>query len=270
MSSLTRYFGMCFGVLWGGFACVSVYRLSGGDRLRATDALLLFPVGVLGVGAAGVLSSARSEGRGGLQQLKAGLLRWRVDWRWYALVLALPPLSVLAVLATLQALVSARFAPNRFFLGILFGLLPGFAEEVGWTGFATRRMLERESPVTTGLQLGFIWAIWHMPVSDFLSAASPHGRSWLAFFIAFTVALVALRVLMVWLYSRTASVLLAQLLHASSTASLVVLGPPRVSGWGEAAWYALYGGVLWVVVLAIVLVERKGRSSDLAEYEPPR
>ena len=153
MSSLTRYFGMCFGVLWGGFACVFVYRLSGGDRLRATDALLLFPVGVLGVGAAGVLSSAPSEGRGGLQQLKAGLLRWRVDWRWYALVLALPPLSVLAVLATLQALVSARFAPNRFLLGVLFGLLPGLAEEVGWTGFATRRMLECASPVTTGLQL---------------------------------------------------------------------------------------------------------------------
>jgi len=74
---------------------------------------------------------------------------------------------------------------------------------------------------------------------------------------------------MVWLYSRTGSVPLAQLLHASSTASLVVLGPPHVSGWEKAAWYALYGGVLWVVVLGIVLVERKGRGSDSPEHAVP-
>ena len=57
-----------------------------------------------------------------------------------------------------------------------------------------------------------------------------------------------MRVLIAWVYSSTESVLLAQLLHASSTGSLVVLSPFRVSAAQEATWYAVYAAVLWIVV----------------------
>lgn len=56
--------------------------------------------------------------------------------RSYAIALATPPFMVLTVLSVLRAAVAPEFVPNRFFLGLLFGLLPGFAEELGWTGFA--------------------------------------------------------------------------------------------------------------------------------------
>ena len=60
-----------------------------------------------------------------------------------------------------------------------------------------------------------------------------------------------MRVLIVWVYSNTGSVLLAQLMHASSTASLVVLSPSCISPAQETLWYLVYAGVLWVAVVIV-------------------
>ncbi len=48
----------------------------------------------------------------------------------------------------------------------------------------------------------------------------------------------AMRVLIAWTYSNTNSVLLAQLLHASSTGSLAVFSP-HVTAAQESLWYAI-------------------------------
>ena len=60
-----------------------------------------------------------------------------------------------------------------------------------------------------------------------------------------------MRVLICWIYSNTDSVLAAQLMHISSTGSLVIFSAPRVSAAQEALWYGLYGITLWVVVAII-------------------
>jgi uncharacterized protein len=57
-----------------------------------------------------------------------------------------------------------------------------------------------------------------------------------------------MRVLIVWVYSNTSSVLLAQLMHASSIGFLVVLSPLSVSPAQEMLWYAAYVAVPWIVV----------------------
>jgi hypothetical protein len=57
-----------------------------------------------------------------------------------------------------------------------------------------------------------------------------------------------MRVLIGWIYANTGSVALAQLMHASSTGSLVVLSPSRVTAAREALWYAVYAVALWVIV----------------------
>lgn len=75
---------------------------------------------------------------------------------------------------------------------------------------------------------------------------------WLPFFLAFIAILTAIRVLIVWVYSNTNSVLLAQLMHASSTGFLVILGPAHVSPAQEALWYAVYAAVLWMVVALVI------------------
>jgi hypothetical protein len=62
----------------------------------------------------------------------------------------------------------------------------------------------------------------------------------------------AMRVLIAWLYVNTKSVLMAQLMHVSSTGALVIFSPP-VSAPQEAMWYAVYGCVLWAVVGGLAL-----------------
>jgi hypothetical protein len=95
-------------------------------------------------------------------------------------------------------------------------------------------------------------------VINFLGTASPHGKYWLQFFLAFALAMTAMRVLIAWLYVNTKSVLLAQLMHVSSTGSLVVFSAPRVTATQEVCWYAIYGLALWIVVGVIAKLSSQG------------
>jgi hypothetical protein len=105
--------------------------------------------------------------------------------------------------------------------------------------------------------LGLLWAFWHLPVIDYLGTATPHGASWFSFFLAFTMAMAAMRVLICWIYTNTQSVLMAQLLHVSSTGSLVVFSSARVTAGQEVIWYALYGSSLWLAVAIVAKVYGK-------------
>ncbi len=211
----------------------------GWPKLDATDdrpaaSLAMFPVVVIGAGLAGLAMTAATGGREGLRQLRARLTRWRLG-RWW-LVLLLPPLGILAVLTAFRLFVSPSFAPQFLAFGIGIGLVAGLFEEIGWTGFAYPRLRARFGALGGALLLGMLWAFWHFPVVDSLGAASPHGAAWPAFFASFAALIVAMRILIAWLYVNTGSVLGAQLLHASSTGFLVVLGAPGVSPSQEALW----------------------------------
>ena len=241
----------------------------GWPRLDATGgrpaaSLAMFPVVVIGAGLAGLAMTAATGGRQALRQLRARLTRWRLG-RWW-LVLLLPPLGILAVLAALRLFVSPSFAPQFFVFGIGIGLVAGLFEEIGWTGFAYPRLRARWGALGGALLLGVLWALWHMPVVDALGAASPHGAAWLAFFGSFTALVVALRILIAWLYVNTGSVLGAQLLHASSTGCLVVLGAPGVSPDQEALWYVTYAALLWLVVGVVVAVCGPGLSTARRQH----
>lgn len=57
--------------------------------------------------------------------------------------------------------------------------------------------------------LGVVWGLWHAPVVDYLGAAAPHGVYWVPFFLTFVAMVMAVRVLIGWIYSNTGSILLA-------------------------------------------------------------
>jgi hypothetical protein len=92
----------------------------------------------------------------------------------------------------------------------------------------------------------------------------------LHFFVAFTAAMTAMRVLISWLYTHTKSIPLAQLMHACSTGSLVVFSPPAATASQEAFWYASYAVAIWLLIAALLLSQPRFPSgSSRAPIENP-
>jgi membrane protease YdiL (CAAX protease family) len=248
---VTFYFALTFIVSWLGAFAVAAPHFLRGEPIPKFAGLMMFPAMLLGPSLVGIVLTRIVDGPSGLRDLFSRMRRVRFPARWYA-ALVLPPTLVLAVLCCMNTLVSTDFAPNRFFIGIGFGFVAGFFEEIGWMGFAFPKMRRPGNALAPAILLGLLWSAWHIPVIDYLGTSTPHAAYWLPFFLAFTAAMTAIRVLLAWTYSHTNSVLLAQLLHASSTASLVVFSPPHVTAAQESLWYAFYAAALWLLIAFIV------------------
>ena len=243
------FYGLTCLISWTGALLVAAPALLRHEPVSQFTGLLMFPAMLFGPPLSGILLTAFLEGRAGLRVLLASLSPRRLMMR-SAVLLFLPPALIFVVLTVISRLASPIFAPNLFLLGFFFGFPAGLLEEVGWTGFAYPHLCAGQSRFRASIQLGLLWSCWHLPVINYLGAVSPHGQWWPAYFLAFALAMTAMRVLIGWMVSESNSLLVAQMMHISSTGSLVVLSPPRVSAAQEALWYAVYGVLLWCVVLA--------------------
>ena len=143
-------------------------------------------------------------------------------------------------------------ADTSFLLsGIVAGLLVGFFEELGWTGFAVPRLTLRNGVLTTGLIVGLLHGAWHLPV--FSGAGSSGSLSpALVLPVQLFSFLPAFRVLMVWVYDRTGSLLVAMLMHLSLTASMLIL-QPLATGVALVTYDLVLAVALWVVVAAVAV-----------------
>lgn len=259
------YFVLTFTVSWLGAFAVAAPHLLRGEAIPKFAGLMMFPAMLLGPSAVGILLTWFIDRGIGLRDLFSRMRRVRVSPLWYAPLL-IPPVLVLSVLSFMKTFVSPDFAANRFFFGIGFGFVAGFFEEIGWMGFAFPKMRRAENALAPAILLGLLWGAWHIPVIDYLGTSTPHGAYWFPFFLAFTAAMTAMRVLIAWVYSNTKSVLLAQLLHASSTGSLVIFSPPGVTAAQESLWYAVYAVLLWLVVATVAIIH--GKHLTLQRTEP--
>ncbi len=176
---------------------------------------------------------------------------------WYAAALLIFPVLILAVLLSLSIFLSSDFSPNFVSFGIIGGLFAGFLEETGWTGYAYPKMQSKYGTPRATIYLALLHGIWHaVPgiLGDYLS----YETYWLPrFIVMWMVAMVAMRVILVWIYSNTGSLLLAQLTHASSTGFLIILGPSPISPANETLWWAIYAVVIWLA--AAVILARYGK-----------
>jgi membrane protease YdiL (CAAX protease family) len=261
---LPTYFALTFAISWGGVLLV----IGGPGGIPGTREQIetLLPFAVLamlaGPSVAGTLLTGLIHGRAGLREFLSRLLRWRVGARWYAVALLTAPLLVTAVLLALS-LISSEFFPVIFvsddkasvlLSGIAVGLGAGIFEELGWTGFAVPGLRRRHGVLTTGLIVGVLWGAWHF-LTTFWGSGSPSGALSLAILlpgVLFAVGVLpAFRVLMVWVYDRTGSLLVAMLMHASLTASTVFVLTPLATGVPLVTYYLVLTAALWVVVAVV-------------------
>jgi membrane protease YdiL (CAAX protease family) len=255
------YFVLTFLISWGGILAV----LGPGAFTGATtptDGLLplVYVAMFAGPSVAGILMTALVDGKAGFHDLRSRLLRWRVGVRWYTVALLTAPLVVTAVLLPLS-LSSAGFLPGVFasddkvsllVIGLVAGLMTGFCEELGWTGFVIPRLRLRYGILTTGLIVGLLWGAWHFPL---FSGGDVSGALPLALFLPvqlFTF-LPAYRVLMVWVYDRTGSLLVAMLMHVSLTASTLILQPLDVAAMRAVTYDLVLAAALWLLIAALAM-----------------
>jgi len=248
---LAAYFLLTFTISWVGALAVAAPHLLRHEPLPIITGILMFPVMLLGPSLSAIFLTWFAADKPGFRDLFSRLLRARIRSRWYVPLL-IPPVLVLTLLLILKIFLTPAYTPNLFLVGVLFGVPAGLLEEIGWTGFAFPKMSSQHNPLAASILLGLLWGLWHLPVVNYLGTATPHGAYWLPFFLAFAFAMTAMRVLISWLHINTKSLLIAQLMHISSTGSLVIFSPPAVSARQEVLWYALYGVALWLVVLIVV------------------
>jgi membrane protease YdiL (CAAX protease family) len=248
----TCYFILTFFISWLGAFLLVAQKLIHGEAISKFDGILMFPIMLMGPFFSGIILTRVVDGKKGLQQLFSKMKNLHFSFKWFTALL-LPPLVILFVLIILSGYISPVYSPNFFALGIAFGIPAGFFEEVGWTGFAFPKISLKNGGLNAAIFLGLLWGLWHLPAIDFLGAASPHGNYLLPFFLSFVLVMSAIRVLISWLYSNTNSILLAQLMHISSTGFLVMLSPSaNISPRQETMWYTIYGIILWVIVTFVV------------------
>jgi len=258
--SLLIYFTLTFIISWG-----AVLILAGPNGIPVADdqAVVLGMALLLGPGVAGILLTGLTSGRDGFRKLLSHLLRWRVSASWYAVALLTAPLSTVVVLLVLL-LFSPEFTPSilisdekasLILIGLVAGLMVGFFEEVGWTGFATTQMRLRKSILATGLIIGLLWGAWHFIM--FWENDSFSGAFQLAILLARLFSwLPAYRILMVWVYDHTESLLVVMLMHVSLVATLAII-EPTLSGVGLLAFILVRAAVLWTIVAAVTSARRR-------------
>lgn len=260
------YYVVTFATSWG--ALLLVVGGPGALPGRPEQIARLMPLAVLaliaGPGLAGVAVTAAVSGAAGLRELGARLVRWRVDARWYAVALLVAPLTTIAILLVLSSrsaalvppLVTSAHRGPLLLLALGTLLVGGLPEELGWTGFAIPRLRRRHGALATGIIIGVLWGAWHFPMNVWVSGALAGSLPPVLFVPPYLCAgvaqLTAYRVLMVWVYERTGSLLVATLMHGSLIAStaIPVLAPPA-TGIGFLAWFAASGAALWIVAGAV-------------------
>ena len=254
------YFILTFIISWS-----AIVMLVGPDGIPVDpdQAVTLGMAILLGPSITSFLLTGLTSGKKGYRELGSHLFKWRVGFSWYAVALLTAPLSTAAVLILLSFF-SSEFVPSIFMsenkisliiMGIIAGLMVGFFEELGWTGFAIPRMRLRYGVLVTGLIVGLLWGLWHFLLlweKDSFSKVVPvvlllaRLFSWLP----------AYRIIMVWVYDHTESLFVVILMHTSLVATLMIIDPV-LSGESLVTFILVRAAALWVIAAMVTVARRQ-------------
>ncbi len=240
------------GAVWFVSLCLT---LAGVAALVSASAPGLVPF-ALALGPALIaVSLAWRAGGGELDGLRRSLTLRPADRRWY-LVLLLPVGWALAVVVTAVVLgepidgLFATFGPIALVV-LLVVLIPAFAEELGWRGYALPRLMTVMSPLAASLVLAVPWTVMHLVL------LLPGGVNEGAELWPSVLSLFAYSVVLTWVYVGTGgSVLLAALVHAGLNGVV-----PLMAGVDADLSWALRAVVAAVIALAVVAFGGFRRSS---------
>jgi uncharacterized protein len=255
------FLAVAFGMTWSAWGALGWLARVQMVAYGQWPFMVLYVLGGLGPTIAAYIAVLSTSTQAPLREFHQRLFRWRVAGRWYITAIASPvSLAIISTMIATQftpglaALLSVR--PWIMFLPLFAMMIVGGGlEELGWRGVAQPELASAIGSAKAALSVGLVWAIWHVPLF-FLPGVSQYGGN----FPLFAIGVIANALMLGWLYSRTDSILLCIVFHASSNA-ITALGfaIPRESGW-----WVLLGPCLNILVGAVLLCALPVRSSTRA------
>ena len=251
---IAAYLILAVGLTWANWIPMALR----GEIVTPGGNVSQFP-GLVGPMIAAVIVTLVVEGRAGLRDLGARMLRWRVPLRWYG-VATIPYLMFLAAVGLLA--VTGGQTPTFAELGEFSGLpalafplvvvlvlvCNGFGEEVGWRGFLTPKLLSRHGPITTSLMVAAVWFAWHVPSFWVIETYRNLG---LTIIPMMGIGITSGAIVLTWIYvSSGSSIWIVALWHLAlnfGSATAAGRGLPGVVVWNGVLLWAIVVVVGWLV-----------------------
>lgn len=189
--SFIKFVAIAFGLTW----IVQFGLVAAGIPPLSPVAIPAMLLAAVAPSLAAVIVTARSSGgvRAALRQLwgpPGGPIGW--------LALALVARKALVVAAAIIVVALGGDAPEVALIPMTIGtaLVASFGEELGWRGFAYRRLARVGSPALAALATSALWALWHLPTAWF-------GEPSAVEFGLYAVQVTAFGVVICWLFERS-------------------------------------------------------------------
>lgn len=237
--TLIPFLALSFGLTWGIAAILIFYY----DQVVAIFGEIsisnpLYILAVYAPGIAGVFLVWRHYGLAGLGSFFKRMTLWRTPVKWWLfLILGIP-----AVVYTGAAIKGSLGDPFPFstlpaaLSALALTLFLGPIEEFGWRGLALPILQRRFAPFWSGLILGTIIAVWHIPA--FLIGGTPMSN-WSV--VPYFAGVIAIYVIMTPFFNASrGSLLLAYLFHFQLMNPMFPDAQP-------------YDNIMWIVIAVIVV-----------------
>lgn len=240
--TIVWFFALAFAGTWA----LQLTFIALGLPMMSPLGMLLLTSAAVVPSAVAVILSRREGGRDAVRALWGPPGRARAAWVGLALGTPLAMKLVAAALLVAAGMPIPGVALSALTLGRL--LITSLGEELGWRGFAYRRLLASMSSVRASILVGVLWGLWHLPTAFFYAAPSALG------FSLFVIQVTAASVIIAWLMERAGQrTIIAIAFHAGNYLTLLHLPPTiAVTSVRTAVWVA-------AAVLAGVALRPRGR-----------
>ncbi|MGD8815302.1 MAG: CPBP family intramembrane metalloprotease, partial [Anaerolineales bacterium] len=171
---------------------------------------------------AGIVLTAIVDGRVGLKRLLQRYLIWRVGiGKWlFAFLFIVPALLLGSLVNPLfggDPPTLSGFEPPFPWLPmfLIFFLVAGVGEDLGWTGFLIPRLQTRYSALGSSLIRGVLWGLWHIPLWLYARIDAPALRDlpyggwiaqkgfWFSIGVFFVLFVIPWSILYSWLFNNS-------------------------------------------------------------------
>ncbi len=165
-------------------------------------ALALFIIGGFVPSLVGLGLTWLYEGRSGVRKLGQRIIQFNIGMKLY-LSAILIAIIISGLQLGLNSITGSKFDYSLFItqIGSLLPLLVlgPISEEIGWRGFALDRLQTRWSALISGLIIGVVWSLWHLPLFFMIGTSQFELK---IPFIGFMLGLTSSSVIYSWLHNR--------------------------------------------------------------------